>query len=412
MENQLFSDQNQVFANAANFAALGGVAAGVTGGGVSVTGGVGGNDNTAYAMLNGTIPAFGIEYSGSTLYGSSPDPDYVPRATNPATLNGSLGTSPWTMLGGPFGDSMIGGSGNDTFLGDELPTVGTQAATGFTGGNDTVLGGAGQDSILGQGGNDSLLGEAGNDIISGGNDNDTLLGGDNDDSLLGGNGNDSLLGGDNNDTLLGGNDNDTLLGGNNEDSLLGDNGNDSLLGEGGNDTLLGGSGNDTLLGGSGNDSLLGEAGNDTLQGFGSLTDVDTLTGGSDNDTFVLGSTGGANGYTGTTPPVSPGVIPNLTSGAYITDYTAASSASGDTIQLSNLGLAGAWTIIGSPTAWTLRNGGVDRYVIDADSTGSETFVQIGLAGGNTIGVIRNIDNTSLSSLVDSNSITNGRWTFV
>jgi len=387
---------------------------GVTGGGVSVTGGIGGNDNTAYAMLNGTIPALGIEYSGSTLYGSSPDPDYVPRANNPATLNGAAGTSPWTMLGGPFGDSMIGGSGNDTFFGDALPTLGSQAATGFTGGNDTVLGGGGNDSLLGQGGNDSLLGEAGNDTISGGNDNDTLLGGVGNDSLLGDSGNDSLLGEAGDDTLLGGLGNDSLLGGADNDSLLGEAGSDSLLGDTGNDTLLGGAENDTLLGGAGNDSLLGEAGNDSLQGFASSGsgDVDTLTGGSENDTFVLGATGGANGYSGTTPPVSPGVIPNLLSGAYITDYTAVSSASGDTIQLSNLGGVGAWTIAGSPTAWTLKQGGVDKYIVDADSTGSETYVQIGLVGGNTIGVIRNIDNTSLGSLVDPNSITNGRWTFV
>jgi Ca2+-binding RTX toxin-like protein len=54
-----------------------------------------------------------------------------------------------------------------------------------------------------------------------------------------------------------------------------------------NDTLYGGAGSDTLFGYFGNDSLMGDSGNDSIDGGAG---VDMMVGGTGNDTFVIDST--------------------------------------------------------------------------------------------------------------------------
>jgi Ca2+-binding RTX toxin-like protein len=73
--------------------------------------------------------------------------------------------------------------------------------------------------------------------------------------------------------------NNTIKGKGSADLLDGVGGNDTLKGNGGNDWLLGGTGNDVLDGGAGNDVLVGQAGNDQL------------TGSAGADTFVFNQAG-------------------------------------------------------------------------------------------------------------------------
>jgi len=69
-------------------------------------------------------------------------------------------------------DSLTGGAGNDTLVGDALFEY-----VSLDGGKDTLTGGAGDDNLLGLGGADVLFGGDGNDTLTGGNGADTLTGG-------------------------------------------------------------------------------------------------------------------------------------------------------------------------------------------------------------------------------------------
>jgi Ca2+-binding RTX toxin-like protein len=219
-------------------------------------------------------------------------------ATITATINGGAGTntldySAWTtsvsvnlatgaatglvssVLGHNF-QNVIGGSGNDTLVGDDLDNVFTG-----NGGSDTMNGGLGNDTfvftssstsetdvITGGGGMDTLdfttrtagvtldLGKVGNTQSVGGGlvvvlqaaDMENVYGslvGDND---LTGNALDNLLvGGAGNDELNGSSGNDVLLGGAGDDLLVGSSGNDVLIGGFGQDVLSGGFGNDLIV---------------------------------------------------------------------------------------------------------------------------------------------------------------------
>jgi trimeric autotransporter adhesin len=77
-----------------------------------------------------------------------------------------------------------------------------------------------------------------------------------------------------------------ITGGTAGDSLLGGSGADTLTGGSGSDTLSGGTGADSLNGGAGTDSLVGGVGNDVIDGGAS---ADTITGGDGIDTITLGS---------------------------------------------------------------------------------------------------------------------------
>ena len=77
---------------------------------------------------------------------------------------------------------------------------------------------------------------------------------------------------------------ENVQGGAGDDILTGDSGNNIVWGNAGNDILDGGAGDDVLYGGAGADTIDGSAGNDSIWGG---TGDDTLTGGAGNDTFVV-----------------------------------------------------------------------------------------------------------------------------
>ena len=74
----------------------------------------------------------------------------------------------------------------------------------LTGGDDTLLGGAGHDTMLGGTNADRLEGQTGNDLVNGGDGNDTVSGGDGNDRVIGDTGSDLLSGGKGTDVLTGG----------------------------------------------------------------------------------------------------------------------------------------------------------------------------------------------------------------
>ncbi|WP_249402102.1 calcium-binding protein [Streptomyces sp. YIM 121038] len=156
-----------------------------------------------------------------------------------ARLDLGKGDDTLTEAAGAQGNSILGGTGDDTL------TVSAYSV---------VLGGDGKDTI-----------RAGKGAISiGGNGNDTLHAvGENSDAD-GGAGDDVIRGGGNRQNLNGGDGNDTIRAGAGSDFLYGGKGNDVLYGEGGNDTIYGNSGDDKLYGGPGTDTLSGGPGRNEI----------------------------------------------------------------------------------------------------------------------------------------------------
>jgi Ca2+-binding RTX toxin-like protein len=216
-------------------------------------------------------------------------------------------------------ENVMGGSGNDTLVGDNAANV-------FTGnaGNDTLTGEGGSDVLLGGDGDDTLAGGAGNDQLDGGagvnwadysssasavnvNLSTNTSNGEGNDVLAGivnvngSSHNDSINGDDSNNVLNGRGGNDTINGRGGDDNVNGGAGVDELNGNGGNDRASGGSGNDAvrgqtgednLQGGPGADFLGGGAGNDRLSGNAGN---DFLNGGAGTDTCNVGAPGLGNG---------------------------------------------------------------------------------------------------------------------
>ena len=236
-----------------------------------------------------------------------------------------------------FGNDLIhGGDGDDTIYGDYWTAPITGYSNNYSGGNDTIYGGAGNDTIHAGVGIDYVDGGLGDDAIYGaetvgfnsifaavvvdlggqiatGQGRDAIYGGfnvvgsslgdqiygnDRDNTVWGGAGDDYFDGREGNDVLHGEDGNDTLVG------ALGD---DQLYGGGGRDVAYGGVGDDLVGGGAGNDSLFGDAGHDQLYGddgadflFGGDGDdvlvggegADTLWGGEGRDYLVAGEGGG------------------------------------------------------------------------------------------------------------------------
>lgn len=167
-------------------------------------------------------------------------------------------------------ENAIGGTGDDTLLGNALNNVLNGGA-----GNDTLTGDVGNDTLQGGVGSDWLNGGLGNDVYSVDTSGDTVFEaansgfdlvqssvtwtlGDNVENLRLSNG---AINGFGNSLA------NTINGGNSKNLLAGGEGNDKLLGNGGNDTLNGGLGADTLTGGSGKDIFL----------FDNTTSVDKIT---------------------------------------------------------------------------------------------------------------------------------------
>jgi Ca2+-binding RTX toxin-like protein len=452
--NQLYSDQNQIFGAAAQTQVMAGLLnfspfIDDFSGGVSVTGGASGANNKAYAgsvdLISGNLTAaFGIEYTGNTLYGYSPDPDFIQSTIINATLNGANGgTTAWSLLGGNGNDSIIGGDNADTIYGD---------ADLRSGGNDddTISGGNGDDLIVGNDGDDSILGGAGVNTIGGGAGADTIVGGNDGNFIQGGTGNNSLVGGAGNDTIYGGEQNVPGISGN--DTIVGSLGNDSLFGQDGNDlfqfedgvltidaTIDGGNGTNTLsftdpattvidsaftnvvnidvlttangagssltLGteasGAGIDTVQGGNGNDTLVLEAGFTTAVTLIGGNGNDSIQVAS------YSQIDPSATPRA--SIDGGVGTTDALTIAAAAGNSgsfavisdasvINIEELRLSNAgpnYVNLTSPGTWGIASvfGGTSvRNEINAAGLttaasyygGTSNDVLIGAAGANDL----------------------------
>ena len=156
--------------------------------------------------------------------------------------------------------------------------------TGTTG-NDTALGaaGAGADTLIGLTGNDTYIVNNIGDVIQEdfnfGTDIDTIQ-----TSVLDGLKTYSLERWVNVENLTYTGTLASVLKGNALNNVIKANASSSVVV---NDTLYGGAGSDTLFGYFGNDSLMGDSGNDSIDGGAG---VDMMVGGTGNDTFVLDST--------------------------------------------------------------------------------------------------------------------------
>jgi Ca2+-binding RTX toxin-like protein len=204
-----------------------------------------------------------------------------------------------TFTGVGAGDSIFGGTGNDTvviagggpvtldlanplaFAAAPFTLVSVENVTTSTGfdvilGNEVaniLNGNGGTDALAGRGGNDSLIGGSGNDTLDGGAGTDTLEGGSDSDLMTGGVGADLLLAGSGDDTLSGGSDNDTLQGGDGNDVLTGGQGDDLIFGGVGNDIIDARFGADTIFGGSGGETIIVDQNSGALIDGGSGTDT-------------------------------------------------------------------------------------------------------------------------------------------
>ncbi|MCY7280327.1 MAG: M10 family metallopeptidase C-terminal domain-containing protein [Sphingomonas bacterium] len=182
-------------------------------------------------------------------------------------------------------ENAVGGSGNDTLLGNVAANVLTGNA-----GNDLIASGAGNDTLNGGTGVDTMLGGTGNDLyyvdVTG--DIVTELASEGTDTVssaisytLGANLENLVLTG----AATSGTGNElgnTITGNANANVLDGGLGNDILFGLGGSDRLFGGAGDDRLIGGDGVDYLTGGAGNDIF-----VAEINTTKVGSKNGAISL-----------------------------------------------------------------------------------------------------------------------------
>jgi Ca2+-binding RTX toxin-like protein len=104
----------------------------------------------------------------------------------------------FTIIGGTTSDQIIGSLGDDTISGGG--TIVGDTLTGGSG-NDSISGNSGADTLSGGVGNDEVIGNAGNDIINGGSGNDILNGGAGTDTIEGDAGVDIITGGAGNDVF-------------------------------------------------------------------------------------------------------------------------------------------------------------------------------------------------------------------
>ena len=200
-------------------------------------------------------------------------------------------------------DTLIGGTGNDTYL---VTNTGDYISENVAEGTDLVISsatytlGANIENLTLTGvGNVTGTGNAANNVITANNGNDVLDGSFGADTMAGGTGNDTYMV-DNVGDVVQGNPGghgfiissvtytlpsnvDTLtLTGAAAINATGNNDGDSLTGNAANNVLTGGTGNDVLSGGGGVDTMIGGAGNDTYV-VGSTADVisENAAGGTD-----------------------------------------------------------------------------------------------------------------------------------
>ena len=198
------------------------------------------NDDGAAGEGDNAVPDFEMVLGGG-------DDDVLIGGSGDEALFGNDGND--ELAGGDGADDLSGGPGVDaaTYLARSAPVFVNLAEAGNDGPTDEgdyvledvekVIGGSGDDTLLGDGRVNVLVGGPGNDRIAGAEGDDTLAGQWGNDELAGDVGNDVLFGGDGND------------------SLAGAEGNDELKGEAGDDSLDGGAGSDRHNGGPGIDAI-------------------------------------------------------------------------------------------------------------------------------------------------------------
>jgi Ca2+-binding RTX toxin-like protein len=268
---------------------------------------VGGNVANIWEILgDGVVRLNGDEFSGvSNLIGGSDSDLFI--FENGATLAGTLD-----------------GRGGSNTLDFSRYTVGLNAnlsdGTVLTATNSPVLGGIanhGIQNVIGGSANDTLVGDDQANVLAGNAGSDNLEGGLGDDAFLFGNttsGTDTVIGGAGMDTLdfsartvagltldlsitgsaraIGGggsivlSDNlENVVGTVLNDNVTGNSLGNYVVGLAGADQLTGASGDDILLGGDGDDIVVGSEGNDVLVGgFG----ADRLVGSAGNDVLIAG----------------------------------------------------------------------------------------------------------------------------
>jgi Ca2+-binding RTX toxin-like protein len=120
-------------------------------------------------------------------------------------------------------DGVSGGDGNDLLWGlggNDYLEGGENAAGVDPRFGDTLDGGSGDDTLDGQGGGDSLIGGDGDDVIGGGGGSDIVQAGRGMDTIYGGEGFDTLFGGGGNDEFYDGLAADRLVGGRGDDTFF------------------------------------------------------------------------------------------------------------------------------------------------------------------------------------------------
>ena len=192
-----------------------------------------------------------------------------------------------TLTGGDGADRLVGGSGNDTYNIDAADTVVEQAGQGidtvqagfsYTLGDNVenlVLTGTGALTGTGNGLANYLVGNTGNNVLDGKGGADVMAGGKGNDTYVVDNSGDSVAeaAGQGTDTVqssvtftLSANVENLTFTGTSHVNGTGNELANVMTGNSGNNVLSGGAGNDTLYGGDGNDTLIGGAGTDILCG--------------------------------------------------------------------------------------------------------------------------------------------------
>ncbi len=342
-------------------------------------------DNASRSFVNNTGPITGNSLSNTIT-------DSI--AIN-GTVIGGNGNDTFIGVDGVTGDTFNGGSGTDTLDNSGVgfsPTVTVNLGAGTVdvsgGGNvETLISienyiGGGEETIIGSSVANVLTGGSGANTIDGGLGADTINGGDGDDILLDG---DAITNGE---TFNGGAGIDTLdasstgvlldtvtvnlgagtrvvSGGQSETLISIENyigstgGSETIIGSGSANVLTGGSGNNIIDGGFGNDTLNGGEGNDLLTGG---SGEDTVNGGGGDDTIFF---------------TSGHFFDNINGGAGVDTLDASASNAGLTIDLragTLSGFGGATQavsierVIGTGLNDTIRSGG---------NAGGGTFVDAG-----------------------------------
>jgi Ca2+-binding RTX toxin-like protein len=161
------------------------------------------------------------------------------------------------------------------------------------------------------------------DSVDGGTGNDTLIGGPLDDTLNGDDGSDSIVGNDGNDVINGNDGDNTMVGGNGDDTIGGGTGSNQMEGDAGDDVFINGNGlPDTVDGGDGtNIAQFDPAGEDSITNIQIISDPEPAIISSPVD-----GAGGSFTNLITDAPPSPILQASVVDSSIVNDITPVTSA--------------------------------------------------------------------------------------